>query len=215
MRDKMLTQIQQINEKIINMSHLVEVSIENAISAFADQNVDKARKIIEEDIKINDLEQEIEDLCVSFAATQSPVASDLRRLLAILKVVTDLERIGDYSCNIAEVVIEINKSSYMEIIPGIIQMEEEVKTMLNDSIKAYFTQDVKLAAKTAERDETVDELYEKIYRQLLFTISQNEKNEDRVIGHILVGRYLERIADHATNICERLIYMETGERVKF
>jgi phosphate transport system protein len=215
MRDKMIEQINSINDTVIRMSTLVVEGIELSFEAFAQKNMAMAEEVLKRDLHINHLEEEIEDLCVRFAATQSPVARDLRRLITVLKVVTDLERIGDYSCNIAEVVLELGKSSQGLIVPRLIDMENEVKHMLKDSMKAYFDRDIELAKATAERDEIVDELYGEIYRFLLQYNKNETVEEDLIIGHILIGRYLERIADHATNICERLIFMQTGERMKF
>ncbi|QSX09000.1 phosphate signaling complex protein PhoU [Alkalibacter rhizosphaerae] len=215
MRDKMQEQIMNINNMVTKMSSMVTEGIEMAFEAFENRDFVLAKEVLKRDLDINVVEEEIEDLCVKFAATQSPVASDLRRLITILKVVTDLERIGDYSCNIAEVVLEMGDTGKGLLVPRLKEMENEVKGMLKDSMAAYFDRNIELAKGTAGRDELVDDLYDDIYRYLLLSIKEEKADEDRIIGHILIGRYLERIADHATNICERLIFMQTGERMKF
>lgn len=215
MRDKLREQLDGINNTVVQMGSKVVESIEQAFEAFANKNFLLAQEVLKGDLEINHLEEEIEDLCVKLTATQSPVASDLRRMITVLKVVTDLERIGDYSCNIAEVVLEMGSGGHPPFIPKLSEMEAAVKGMLNDSMKAYFQKDIELAKATALRDEEVDQLYDEIYRELLLSIKEDMADQDRIIGHILIGRYLERIADHATNICERLIFMQTGERMKF
>jgi phosphate transport system protein len=177
--------------------------------------VKKAEEILEKDSEINNLEQEIENLCVTFAATQSPLASDLRHMITILKIVTDLERIGDYSCNIAQVVMELGKYELIKRLEDLPKMEIQTKEMLNKSIEAYFTQDTDLAYEIAQKDEIVDQLYRQVYHDLLHYMKIKSHEENQIIGLILIGRYLERIADHSTNICERVIYMKTGENVKF
>ncbi|SHF09152.1 phosphate signaling complex protein PhoU [Alkalibacter saccharofermentans] len=215
MRDMMIEKTEEIHRKIREMSELSSKSIEMAMMAFISQNEKMANDVIMKDKVINAYEQEIENLCVTFAATQSPVASDLRRFMTVLRVVVDLERIGDYSCNIAQIVMDLGKYGLIKPIEDLKIMESRVKEMLDDSLKAYFNQDVELAFATAEKDEVIDQLYEKIYRELLSYIKKVDDEEDQIIGLVFVGRYLERIADHATNICERLIYMETGNSVKF
>jgi phosphate transport system protein len=215
MRDMMIEKTEEIHRKIREMSELSSKSIEMAMMAFISQNEKMANDVIMKDKVINAYEQEIENLCVTFAATQSPVASDLRRFMTVLRVVVDLERIGDYSCNIAQIVMDLGKYDLIKPIEDLKKMESRVKVMLDDSLKAYFDQDVDLAFVTAEKDEEIDQLYEKIYRELLSYIKKVDDEEDQIIGLVFVGRYLERIADHATNICERLIYMETGNSVKF
>lgn len=215
MRDKLREQLDGINETVVQMGSRVVESIEQAFEAFANKDFHLAEEVLKGDLEINQLEEEIEDMCVKLTATQSPVASDLRKMITVLKVVTDLERIGDYSCNIAEVVLEMGSGGHPPFIPKLSEMEAAVKGMLNDGMKAYFQKDIEMAKATALRDEEVDQLYDEIYRELLLSIKEDQADQDRIIGHILIGRYLERIADHATNICERLIFMQTGERMKF
>jgi phosphate transport system protein len=215
MREMMIEKTGEIHNEIKKMSELASKSIEKAMKAFIDQDEEMARDVIAKDKEINSCEQDIENLCVTFAATQSPVASDLRRFMTVLRVVTDLERVGDYSCNIAQIVIDLGKYDFIKPIVDLKIMEGKVKDMLRDSLRAYFDQDVSLAYETAKKDEDVDDLYEKMYRELLSYMKTTDNAEDQIIGLILVGRYLERIADHATNICERLIFMETGNSVKF
>jgi phosphate transport system protein len=214
MREQMEDRIREIHRKVEYMSRLSAGSIGQAMEAFVKQDARIAKQILAQDPEINRLEKDIENLCITLAATQSPLASDLRQMVSIIKIVTDLERIGDYSCNIAEVVIGLGKYELVKPLERLPLMERTVREMLNSSLMAYFQQNIELAYETARRDDEVDLLYEEIYRDLLFLIKERENLEDQIIGLILVGRYLERIADHATNICERVILMKTGENVK-
>lgn len=214
MREQMEDRIREIHRKVEYMSRLSAGSIGQAMEAFVKQDARIAKQILAQDPEINRLEKDIENLCITLAATQSPLASDLRQMVSIIKIVTDLERIGDYSCNIAEVVIGLGKYELVKPLERLPLMERTVREMLNSSLMAYFQQNIELAYETARRDDEVDLLYEEIYRDLLLLIKERENLEDQIIGLILVGRYLERIADHATNICERVILMKTGENVK-
>lgn len=214
MREQMEDRIREIHSKVEYMSRLSAGSIGQAMEAFVKQDARIAKQILAQDPEINRLEKDIENLCITLAATQSPLASDLRQMVSIIKIVTDLERIGDYSCNIAEVVLDLGKYELVKPLERLPLMERKVREMLDSSLRAYFQQNVELAYETARRDDEVDLLYEEIYRDLLRLIKERENLEDQIIGLILVGRYLERIADHATNICERVILMKTGENVK-
>lgn len=215
MRDKMLEQINGINDQVTRMGSMVLESIEHAFQAFTNKDLALAEDILKKDKLVNQIEEEIEDMCVRFAVTQSPVASDLRRLVTVLKVVTDLERIGDYSCNISNVVLELGQGRQELHVPKLVEMEAKVKVMLDSTLQAYYTRDVELAKNTAKMDEQVDDMYEQIYHDLLLRNKEEAVDQDQIISYILVGRHLERIADHATNICERLIFMQTGEHVKY
>lgn len=215
MRDKMLEQIDAINDQVTRMGSMVLESIEHSFKAFKDIDTALAEDVIERDKYINKMEEEIEDMCVRLAVTQSPVASDLRRMVTVLKVVTDLERIGDHSCNISEVVLAMGKKRCSVEAPKLLKMKDEVKSILSDTLKAYYSRDLELARASAKRDDLVDEMYEEIYHDLLRKIKEESWDVDLTIGYIVIGRYLERIADHATNISERLIYLKTGEHVKY
>lgn len=215
MREALDQKLNEINNKLLKMTELVEENIENSLKALTEQDVDLANEIIEKDHVINEYETEIEMLCVSLIALQAPAATDLRHVFSMLKIVTDIERMGDNCCNIAEVVRSLGKYELVKPLVDLPVMEKKARKMVFDSITAFLNRDIELAKATAKLDDEVDELYSVIYRDLLKLIKNDKQNDDQVIGLILVGRYLERIADHATNICERLIYLETGENVKY
>jgi len=215
MREALDQKLNEINVKLLKMTELVEENIENSLKALTDQDVELADEIIKKDLIINEFETEIEMLCVSLIALQAPAATDLRHVFSMLKIVTDIERMGDNCCNIAEVVKSLGKYELVKPLVDLPIMEKKARKMVFDSINSFLNRDLDLAKETAKLDDEVDELYALIYRDLLKLIKNEKQNDDQVIGLILVGRYLERIADHATNICERLIYLETGENVKY
>lgn len=215
MRDTLDIRFQEIEDKLLEMAMLVESNIEKSIDALLNQDSEIAQDIIDSDLRINAYETEIEMLCVTLIALQAPAATDLRRVFSILKIVTDLERVGDHCCNISEVVKSLGQYELVTPLVDLPAMAKKVKKMVFDSITSYIKRDLELAKATASSDDLVDDLYDEIYRDLLRFIGIDKKNDDQVIGLILVGRYFERIADHATNICERLIYLETGKNVKY
>ena len=215
MRETLDKKIEEINQKLMDMTCLVEGNIENSIIALINQDTVLAQDILDKDLIINEQETEIETLCVTAMATQVPVASDLRRIFSIQKIITDLERVGDNCCNIADIVKSLGSYDLIVSIDNLVEMAKKSKKMIFDSMTAFVNSDLELAKATAQMDDEVDQMYEALYRSYLDFIKKDDPNEDQVIGLILAGRYYERVADHATNICERLIYMTTGEIVKY
>ncbi|NDL66579.1 phosphate signaling complex protein PhoU [Anaerotalea alkaliphila] len=214
MREILDDRVREIDGRIIRMGEMVLESIDQAMQAFREQDAVLAGKVLENDRLINELDKEIEHLCVTLAATQSPLASDLRHMVSVLQIVTDLERVGDYSCNIAEIVRDLGSYRVKEPA-GLREMEKKVRYMLDSSIKAFLLENEQFAYEIAAKDDVIDELRYRIHRDLLRDLKEREEDEGPIVGLILIIRHLERIADHATNICERLIFMKTGNTVKF
>lgn len=215
MRDIFEGKLQRLNDDLIAMGKLVESNIEKSLEALLNQDSALAEDVIASDLEINAYETKIEMYCVELLALQSPVASDLRRVFSVLKIVTDLERVGDNCVNICKVVTSLGKYKLIKPLVDLPNMGKRVKSMVFSSITAFVKSDIELARNTAMEDDDIDDLYELIYRDLLAYIKNDKQNDDQVIGLLLVGRYLERMADHATNVCERLIYLETGKNVKY
>lgn len=218
MRQRLNEQLAQIHEKLIRMSVLVEESVGLSIKALVSGDDNLVRQVIELDNRIDQHEKEIEDQCIELIATQSPMAGDLRRIFTILKLITDLERIGDHSENIAKVVRRFKGKELIKPLIDIPKMATLARQMISQSIRAYIGGDTALAVETAKMDDEVDRLYKEIYSELLDLIGahgEDESYKDQVIGFLLIGRYLERIADHSTNICERVVYMITGNRMVY
>ncbi len=213
MRERMENQLKVINEMILKMSILVEDNIELSIKTLTSRELELADVVIKNDLKINEYEEKIEDMCIQFIATQNPVGSDLRRIFSILKIITDLERIGDHAENIARITKKIGHEKLIKPLVDIPKMTVLCREMVSNSINSYINQDLDMAVITAKMDDQVDDLYEKIYMELLDLIEVKKENKNQIIGLLLVGRYLERIADHSTNICERVAFMITGIRI--
>ncbi len=204
--------LESVQELLLKMSASVEESMEKSIRSLLTKRMDLANEVIALDLKTDELEERIENMCINIIATQQPMGSDLRRLTAIIKLITDLERIGDYSVNIAEIVLEIEDEPLIKPLVDIPRMAEVAKLMIRRSISAYINMDAALAKETALMDEEVDTLYRQVYTDLLSLLMKDPSTMKQTMQLLFIGRYLERIADHATNICERVIYMVTGMR---
>jgi phosphate transport system protein len=203
--------ILDVKSKVLRMGALVESIIDTTVTALKEHNVDLAREVYKKDDEIDQLELEIEEECMMILALQQPVAKDLRTIATVLKVITDLERMGDNAVNIAKVILEIGKEPIIMPLVDILRMADIAQEMLKMSLDAFVMGDVALAEKSAERDEEVDKLYETVVNDILDIITEKKELTKQGTKLLFIGRYIERIADHSTNICERTIYMITGE----
>lgn len=210
-RKNFTMQISDVKQKVLEMGDLVEETVDTTMNALKTQDLELARKICEDDIIINQLEIEIEEKCMMLLALQHPLAKDLRTIASALKIITDLERMGDNAVNIAETILEIGKEPIIKPLLDIPIMADITQKMIKMSLKAFVNEDVDLAEKAAMMDEEVDNLYEKVANDVFEIISENKDLIRQGAQLMLIGRYLERIADHATNICERTIYMISGK----
>lgn len=210
-RENFTQKILDVKNDVLRMGTLVENSISSAITALKSQDLDLAREVCAKDDEINQLELEIERECMMLITLQQPLASDLRAIASALKIITDLERMADNAVNIAELVLEIGDEPFIKSLVDIPRMAEIAQEMIRMSLDAFVNEDADLAEKAARRDEEVDELYETILNDILNIITEKKEFIKQGTKLLFVGRYLERIADHSTNICERTIYMVTGE----
>ncbi len=204
----------ELKEKLLRMSSLVEKAIHLSIKALVDRNDELAQQIVKSDDTINMLEIEIDELCLKLLALHQPQAGDLRFITSIMKINNDLERMGDLAVNIAERSIELLRSPLLKPLIDIPRMAEIAQGMVKDSLDAFVNRDSKSAQSVCERDDKVDALNDQIFRELLTYVLQEPKAIERAVDLILVGRNLERIADHATNISEDVIYMVEGRTIK-
>ncbi|GAW93569.1 phosphate signaling complex protein PhoU [Calderihabitans maritimus] len=205
-------ELKELQQEILRMGSLVEEAIANAISSLARQDVRVAEKVINGDQYIDDLELAIEDRCIKLIATQQPMAKDLRRISAAFKIITDLERMGDYSSDIAKVTLRIAGEPLIKPLIDIPRMAELAQKMVKESLDSYVTEDPGLAARLAASDDQVDHLHYQVFRELLTYMMEDPRTIKQATQLLFVCRYLERIADHATNIGERVIYLVTGDR---
>ncbi len=215
MRDSYHEELQNLQESMLKMGAMVENVIDIALKSLIEQDLEKAQEVIELDDKIDILEIEIEKKCLELIALQQPVGKDLRKISTILKIITDMERIGDHGVNIARVTQKIGKQPLIKPLIDIPKMSDLAKTMVKKSLDSYIMEDIELAKQVAEMDDLVDDTYEDIYTELLGMLREDENIMNQVVNLLFIGRFIERIGDHTTNICERIIYMIDGKRVKF
>lgn len=196
---------------LINMASLVEESIDNTILALKRQDVELAEKIFHNDDVIDDLEKRIEKKCMNLIARQQPLAKDLRTISTALKIITDMERIADHSSDIAELTIRMANQKYIKPLIDIPKMAELAKQMVNKSIDAYIKQDINMAQEVCASDDDVDELFNKIILELINIMKNDTEAVEQAIDLMFIAKYLERMADHATNIGEWVVFNVTGE----
>jgi phosphate transport system protein len=200
----------QLEQDLINMGEMVITAINCSIDALKNKNIEEARKIVNDDMHINKKRWDIEEGCVSLIATQQPVASDLRDLITILSIITELERMGDYAAGTANIVIMMGDQPLIKPLIDIPRMTEKATDMIERSLQAYINLDVEAARAICNEDDEVDMLYDQIYRELLSFMIEDPKKITGATYLIWVAHNLERIADRVTNICERIVYLVTG-----
>lgn len=211
MRNRFDRQLEQLNNELIQMGSMIEQAIEMAVSALVTQDVAKAREVIEYDVDIDHQERDVEALCMKLLLQQQPVASDLRLISSALKMITDMERIGDHAGDISEITILMAGTPYI-INPQEIQgMAKETTDMVIKSINAFVNKDIDLAKQVIEQDDIVDELFLKVKKDLIIMISKNAQDGEQAADILMAAKYFERIGDHATNIAEWVIYSVTGK----
>jgi phosphate transport system protein len=207
-------ELKELKGKILKMSSLVEKAIHLSIKSLVERKNELAEQVIKSEDEINMLEIEIDEFSLKLLALHQPQAGNLRFITSIMKINNDLERMGDLAVNIAEQTIELLKSPILKPLIDIPRMAEIAQGMVKDSLDAFVNRDSKLAKGVCERDDKVDNLNDQIFRELLTYMLQDPRTIERAIGLILVGRNLERIADHTTNICEDVIYIVDGRTIK-
>ncbi|MFY9495872.1 MAG: phosphate signaling complex protein PhoU [Halanaerobiales bacterium] len=201
----------ELKNDVLKMASLVEDAIIKSVKALQNGDLELAEKIIKDDGKIDEMELTLEDKCTRLIALQQPVARDLRLIIAISKLLTDLERIGDHATNIADIVLEIGGKPLIDIQ----RMTELATKRLRQSIDSFVNLDIELAKTVARADDELDIIEQQIIRELFTYVLEDPRTIRQVTQLILVARSLERIGDHSTNICERVIYMVSGERQKY
>lgn len=204
-------QLADIKHKVLRMGSMVENIIDEAVTSLKNQDIELAKKIYTDDDKIDNMEIEIEHDCVNILALQQPLARDLRTITTALRIIADLERMGDHAVNIAKVTLQIGKEKLIKPLIDIPKMAELSQKMVRMSLDAFVKEDTELAKESVEIDEQVDKLYNDIMEEVIELIRTDERYIAQGTKFLFVARYLERIGDHTTNICERIIYMITGE----
>lgn len=204
--------LDELRQAIINMGSKVEESIRKSVDSLKDMNVELAQEVVKEDLLINEMEENIEDIGARIIATQQPVAKDLRRIIIAFRMANDLERMADLAVDIAKVTTRLENQGLIKPLVDIPRMAGIVQVMTKESIQSYIQEDVNLAYKMAQMDDEVDALHSQILRELFTYIMENSKHVNQALQLCFVSRYLERMADHATNIGESVVYLVQGKR---
>jgi phosphate transport system protein len=207
-------ELRRLREQLLLMGASVEEIIRGSIQSLTERDTALAERMIAYDRKINQLEIEIDELCMQVLARRQPVASDLRFLTMALKLVTDLERIGDLGVNISERVVELNAEPPLKPYVDLPNMAREVQEMLHEALDAFVAADVDHAQQVIERDRTVDAYYSQIFRELLTYMMEDPRNIFRATRLQSIAKYLERIGDHVTNLGEMVVFMVKGKDIR-
>ena len=203
--------VREIQDDILIMGSMVEKAIVTSIKALKDRNIELAKQLINDDENINHKRFEIEEKCIKLIATQQPMAGDLRTIICVLNIVTELERIGDYAAGIGKIVLMIGNEEHLKPLIDIPRMADKIISMLQRSLDAFIKHDADAAEEVISEDDDVDNLYDQVFRELLTFMIEDPKTITRATRLIWVAHNLERSADRVTNICERIIYIVTGK----
>jgi phosphate transport system protein len=213
-REAYQLELRNLQDQVLLMGSMVDKAIGKAMDSLKGRDFELARVVIDEDAAINRKRFQIEEQAIHIIATQQPMASDLRAIVAILSIIVDLERIGDYAAGIAKITLMHGEKPLLKKLIDLPRMAEKARDMLARTLDALVILDVEAARQIAIEDDEVDALYDQVYRELLTYMLADPASIDRATWLLWVGHNLERIADRVTNICERIIYKATGELVE-
>jgi phosphate transport system protein len=203
--------LREIQDEVLVMGSMVEKAITSSVKALRERDLDLAQQVVTDDLKVNRKRFEIEEKCIQLVATQQPMASDLRTIISVLNIISEVERIGDHAEGIAKIVLMIGDEPPLKPLIDIPRMTEKTADMLHRSLDAFVKRDADTARKIATEDDDVDNLYDQVFRELLTFMAEDPKTITRATRLIWVAHNLERSADRVTNICERVVYMVTGK----
>ena len=207
-------ELDALKQTLLAMGGLVEDQIRRVMTALVERDSELDQEVIDRDAQVNAYDIEVDEKCVELLALHQPAAGDLRFITTAMKIVTDLERIGDQAVNIAQRVRELNLEPQLEPYIDLPRMAEKSQRMVKESLDAFVTRDTELARRVCAEDAEVDALKEQIFRELLTFMMEDARTIPRAIRLILISRFLERVADHATNIAEMVIYMVESKIVR-
>ena len=210
MREAFQEIMKEMEIELIDMGEMVVKALRSSVEALKSRDLEKARRIVAEDRFINKKRWEIESKCINLIATQQPVATDLREIIALLNIISDLERMGDHAEGIARIVIMLGTEPLVKPLIDIPRMAEKTSDMVKKSLEAFVRRDAETARKISNEDDEIDKLYEQVYRELLSYMIENPTIITRATYLIWVAHNLERVADRVTNICERIVFLVTG-----
>jgi len=214
MRVKFEEQLTQLGNMLIEMGAMIETAIAMAIDALLKQDVDLAQKAIDYDEEIDHIEKDIEALCLKLLMQQQPVARDLRLISSALKMITDMERIGDHAADISEITMLLANAPYIKKLEHIPQMAKATVKMVTDSIDAFVKKDLRLARSVMDYDDVVDELFKTVRQELIDIVKASGENGEQAFDLLMIAKYFERIGDHAENIAEWVEFSIIGRHSK-
>lgn len=207
------TNLQELHNDLLRMGSIVEKQIYECIEALVNQDEAQANKVIDNDDLVDELQREIEGKCIKLIATQQPLALDLRNIFTTTKIVTDLERMADHAVDIAKITKRLKGEKYIKQLIDIPKAADIVKEMIKQALDAYVEGNVEKAYAVCKMDDSVDALYKQVFSELLGLMAKDSSTVNQATQFLFVCKFLERVADHVTNICEWTIYLVTGDQV--
>ena len=204
-------ELKSLQDDLKKMGAVVEEMLDTAVKALAERDVETALQLDDADDIVDRYNLDIENRCLHLLALQQPMARDLRTIAGAMKIITDVERAGDYIVDIGKIAAQLADRPLFKPLKDIPKMSDIVREMLRDTLEAFVTRDLDLVQEMIEHDDEVDHLYHSLYDELIGFIKRDPSVTEQAVGLLLIARYLERIADHITNIGERIYYVETGE----
>jgi phosphate transport system protein len=207
-------ELEALKQTLLAMGGLVEDQIRRVMTALLERDSDLAQEVIDRDRQVNAYDVEVDEKCVELLALYQPAAGDLRFITTAMKIVTDLERIGDQAVNIAQRALELNREPQLKPYIDLPRMAEKAQAMMKESLDAFVSRDASLARRVRGQDEAVDALNHQIFRELLTFMMEDPSTIPRAIRLILIARFLERVADHATNIAEMVVFLVESKIVR-
>ncbi|KXG75954.1 phosphate signaling complex protein PhoU [Thermotalea metallivorans] len=201
----------KLHDDLLKMGRMVEEAILDAIQSLKNQDVVLAQKVIDGDKAINRMEEDIEDKCIKLIATQQPMAIDLREICSILRLIVDLERMADHAADIAKTTIRLSNEKYVKPLIHIPRMADLAAEMVAQSLDAFVKKDVDLAKKTWALDKEIDSIYKGVYNELIMIMIDDQEKIAQSTYFLFICKHLERIADYAKNVCEKVVYIQTGD----
>jgi phosphate transport system protein len=211
LRQNFLEELKKLENSLVEMGTTVKDMLEKSKKALLDRDSALAKQVIDMDDIVDKYNWSIEENCLKLLALQQPMAHDLRVIAAAMKIISDIERMGDYCVDIAKFTIELIKLPPLPLNKNLINMFELVEKMLCDSLDAFVNRDINFILSVVEQDDAIDRTYYRIYDEVIEEIEHAPETAPQQVKYLMITRFLERIADHITNIAERIYYMETGE----
>lgn len=204
-------ELRALQDDLLRMGGMLDTAIALGMKSLADRDLDLARQVVADDAKINELRFNIEEACIRLIATQQPIATDLRFIVAAMNVISDMERMADHAAGIAKTVLKMGDQPLLKPLIDLPRMAEECRSMLRAALDAYVARDAEAARGVAARDDVIDDLYNQIFRELISFIAEDPRTTTRALYLLFAAHNLERIGDRVVNIAERVIFITSGE----